>query len=122
MYLHVFIHHEYCNKKKFVRNERSATFWNNLKKKVNATELKVIHSPTSCLPSSLMSSKHRLVSVRMVRRRLEHVQKRLSSAGIFAIIVIGTKSPEVIQEIVHGTLPCKDLVSTPRRKPSYRSL
>lgn len=43
MYLHVFIHHEYCNKKKVVRNERSATFWNNFqkKKKENATELKV---------------------------------------------------------------------------------
>lgn len=59
-----------------------------------------------------MSSKHRLVSVRMVRRRLEQVQKRFSSAGIFAIIFIGTKSPKVIQEIVHGILPCEDFIST----------
>lgn len=55
MYLHVFIHHEYCNKKKFVRNERSATFWNNLKKKVNATELKVSSTLTHFLFAILVN-------------------------------------------------------------------
>lgn len=69
-----------------------------------------------------MSSKHRLVSVRMVRRRLEQVQKRFSSAGIFAIIFIGTKSPKVIQEIVHGILPCEISYPHTKRNTSYRSL
>ena len=56
-------------------------------------------SPISFLPSSLMSSKHLFVSVRMVRSRLEHVQNRLSSAGMFAIMVTSHKIPKKVQEI-----------------------
>ena len=46
-----------------------------------------------------MSSKHLFVSVRMVRSRLEHVQNRLSSAGMFAIMVTSHKIPKKVQEI-----------------------
>ena len=56
-------------------------------------------SPISFLPSSLISSKHLFVSVRMVRSRLEHVQNRLSSAGMFAIMVTSHKIPKKVQEI-----------------------